>query len=478
MSRMAWMALALALALAACSGSGGGAAGDVDADGPQEITWPDHAEPSPEAELGAEAVDAAEVDATPSDVAPAEPSGPGGTEVDVTAPDAPDAVEAAEPAPDVAEETATPDVPEADEVTPESTGPDVPATCPAQGDVAALKACPQGDFEPAFLLRQVVVTYAYDQGFFVQDESGAILVYAGNADWPLPAVGSVLDLPVERTSDWNGTAEVSRTAAPTATGQQDVAALAQDLSAGTAPAEALESRLVRVTGATVVGGANTAWTVRYGTSPDVTLQVDAPQGLCVGATLTLARAVVVQDGAPHVLRSYHLASDMGAVDDAGCDLPDTANWGFELDDPSDPPPGFEKATDFFTATRSTAHKHQGAASCALTWNNNANQDLYQQLWVPATPGQDVTFHVWALDTDDDGRVRAALDFYDAAKQSLGKQYAELISVDDPTWQDLTVTAPAPADAAWVRAFVRLYDVSGGTDGTATVWIDDWTLPVP
>jgi len=461
----------------------------VGADNALEITWPtpdttdadagrDAAEPAPD---GGDTLTVP--DPAPGEVTAPEASGPEGTEVDagpgdVAIDQSPGAEPEDAPTPDAGEDTATPDVPVGDDAPPEAAGPDVAGPCPAEGDVATLKACPSGDLEPTFLLKDVVVTYGYDAGFFVQDDSGAILVYAGNADWELPAVGSVLDLPVERTSDWEGTAEVARAAAPSVTGQQDVATLALDLSAGQAPGEAIESRLVQIADATVVSGEGTAWVIRYGNSPDVALQVDQPEGLCAGAHVTLARAVVVQANAVHVVRSYHLAADLGGLDDAGCDQPDTANWGFELDDPSDPPPGFEKATGFFTATRTTAHAHAGAASCALTWNNNANQDLYQQLWVPVTPSQSVTFHVWALDTDDDGRVRAALTFYDAAKASLSSEYAELISVDDPAWQDLVVTGTAPAGAAWVRAFVRLYDVSGGTDGTATVWIDDWTLPVP
>ena len=484
MRRWSVAVMVLGLALAACGQSGDGAGDDVaGGDDLREITWPDGAgdDTAGQPDGTRPEVDAGDTAVAP-DAVPDEGSGPEPTEAD-TAPtdtghDVP--VDAAGDAtPEAIADTTAPDAAEPEpDATPDTATPDVVGPCPAEGDIATLKACPQGDLEPAFLLKDVVVTYGYDAGFFVQDDSGAILVYAGNADWELPDVGRVIDLPVERLSDWDGTAEVARAAAPVVKGQEDAAALALDLSAGTVPGEALESRLVRVTGATVVAGDGTDWVLRYGTSPDVALQVDEPQGLCAGAVLTLTQAVVVQAGTPHVLRSYHLASDLGPLDDAGCDHPDTSNWGFEQDDPADPPPGFEKATGFFTATRTTAEKHQGAASCALTWNNNANQDLYQQLWVPATPGQDVTFHVWAKDTDDDGRVRAALDFYDAQKTSLGKQYAELISVDDPAWQDLTVTATAPANTAWVRAFVRMYDVSGGTDGTATVWIDDWTLPVP
>lgn len=474
MSRLGWMALALALA--GCSGGGDGAAEDAVEAGPQEITWPelDAADASAGLDVARPEPDGGETpavpDPAPGEVTGAEVAGAEGSEAvaesdDVEGPD------------DVAEETAAPDVPGDADAPPEISAPDVVGPCPAEGNVATLKACPLGDLEPAFLLKDVVVTYGYDQGFFVQDDSGAILVYAGNADWELPAVGSVLDLPVERLSDWEGTAEVGRAAAPTVVGQQEVEPLAQDLSAGQAPGEALESRLVQVVDATVVSGEGADWVIRYGSSPDVALQVDAPEGLCAGSRVTLARAVVLQAGATHVLRSYHLAADLGGLDDAGCEKPDSANWGFEVDDPSDPPPGFEKATGFFTATRTTFHAHAGAASCALTWKNNANQDLYQQLWVPATPGQAVTFHVWALDTDDDGRVRAALTFYDAAKESLASEYAEPISVDDPAWQDLVVTGTPPAGAAWVRAFVRMYDVSGGTDGSATVWIDDWTLPL-
>jgi hypothetical protein len=379
-----------------------------------------------------------------------------------------------------------PDTTEAEDTAPEEEAPDLPPEtvgCPEGGDLATLRACPQGDFTPPFELTPVTVTYRYSEGFFVADQSAAIWIYtSASPDWPLPELGQVITLSVEKLSEWEGTLEVTRAGAPSLVddvGLAGVAAVGLDLGLldGAALGEEHEARRARAVGATVTTGAGTAWTLQAG-GADHAWQVDEPGALCVGAQLELKAAVVLQAGDDHRLQSYNLAADVTGLDTSACQGPDTSNWGFELNDPGDPPPGFEKATDFFTATRSTDQAHAGAASCALTWHNNANQDLYQALWVPVTPEQAVSFSVWVLDGDDDGRLRPVLDFYDAQKGSLGKVYGDLFSVDQPAaWQELTVEAQAPESAAWARGFVRLHDVGGGTDGSATLFIDVWAMPL-
>lgn len=382
-----------------------------------------------------------------------------------------------------------PEVEAPSEVTPETqieTTPDLPSEeltnppdCAAGGDVAALRACPQGDFDPPFLLTDVVVTYLYDEGFFVQDDSGAIMVFTGPTPAvPLPELGQILELPVKKLSDYEGTAEVTKTGTATVTGTTDemALALALDEGAGTSPSEAIESALVAASEVVVTGGEGLDLLVRYGSVTEVAFHVDDADTLCDGASFTLLRAVVIQQGEEHRIESFHLATDIAELDTSACVVPDTSNWGFELDDASDPPPGFEKATGFFTATQSTSESHSGAASCALTWKNNANQDMFQALWIPVSPGDPVRFDLWVLDGDDDGRARPGVTFYDSAKEAIVAEWAVQISVDAPgEWQDLFVEADAPANAAYVRGLVRMYDVGGGADGEATLYIDDWTL---
>ena len=376
--------------------------------------------------------------------------------------------------PQVADVPQLADVPQAADVSQAADIPSVEdapvALCSDEGSVAGLRSCPQGDL--AYLLRSVVVTYVYGEGFFVQDDSGAILVYAGDPPAaPLPAVGEVIDLPVLRLSEWHGRLEVTRFDVQVVVGAAEVAEVTLDLSGGTRPSEELENRLVRVEGLTVTAAEGEDLRVSYGSAVGVTLRVDRPEALCVGGTLSIPGVVVTAYDGAYRLQSYDVQSDLTELDTRGCTLHDTANWGFELEEDSDPPPGFLKATEHFTAVRTTDVRRTGEASCALRWDNAANQDLYQGLFVELGPGEVFRFDVWAHDNDESGRVRAAAEYYDANHAPLGKEYGEF-SRDEPDWQNLWVEATGPDGAAFARGFVRMYDVTG--DET-TVFIDDWSV---
>ena len=60
---------------------------------------------------------------------------------------------------------------------------------------------------------------------------------------------------------------------------------------------------------------------------------------------------------------------------------------------------------------------------------------------------------------------------------LNNEFSNQYSTDDPAWAQLTHTVEAPADTAFIRGFVRMYDVSADWDNDATVNIDDWNFMI-
>jgi hypothetical protein len=156
---------------------------------------------------------------------------------------------------------------------------------------------------------------------------------------------------------------------------------------------------------------------------------------------------------------------------------DDSNWGFEETTENDPPADFIKATADFTAKWTTAQKHAGDNGCELVWTSTETQGLVAGFYKPATEGKNVTFRLWGLDNDPAGRFRIGLEFFDANKVSLGTSYSSVYSQDVAVWNELMYSDLAPAGTAFVRSFVRLYDVSTAWAGTATVYIDDWSMAV-
>ncbi|MFH1531095.1 MAG: MopE-related protein [Pseudomonadota bacterium] len=160
---------------------------------------------------------------------------------------------------------------------------------------------------------------------------------------------------------------------------------------------------------------------------------------------------------------------------------DMSNWGFEEPwTPGDPVPDFEISWGIqssIIALRSVATVHSGAAACELTWTSpdQTKQDFAQGYLTPVTPGGQVTFGVWVRDDEAAGRARLAVTFHDAAQGSLGNVFATTYTDDLPAWVHVTATFDVPADAAFVRGFIRLYDVPASWDGNATIHIDDWSL---
>lgn len=433
----------------------------------------------------ADTTDSSWTDQIPADATP------GDTAIDTTLPEAnaeatPDTI-----APEAAVETSTPETGE-ETSAPETSlicepacgegfacdeGTCVALGCQGAGDIATLRACPEGFVD--YLLQGVVVTISTPATYYVQDASGGMQIYLGQSTTiAAPAVGEKIDVQVNEYGSYKGQQEVVLSEAPTVVGAGEITP--QDLSSGVAPSEALESQLVTVTGVTLtsLGGENGV--ASYGTATGVTMRFDDPAGLCSGATFDIARAVISEFDGVHRVQVYDSANALTNLNLAACVDHDDSNWSFEEGAAGDgvtPPADFEKGSADFEATTTEDQAHGGSKACELTWTSTSNQDFYQGMYVPVTPGKQITFQVYALDNDPSGKLRMALDVYDADKASLGsKQYGDYTE-DGADWQLMSITMEAPADAAFVRGFVRLYDVSESWTGSATVFIDDWAVSV-
>ncbi len=356
--------------------------------------------------------------------------------------------------------------------------PDQVGPCQATGNVANLKSCAEGKVDVT--LKGVTVTYVFSKGYFVQDASGATEIYVGDT-WAFatPTVGQVVDIHVTEYGNYKNQQEVTMADAPVVTGNTPVETMKLDVSAGTLPSEELESRLIKGKGFVVntIKGSNL--TVSYGTAANVVFRADAPGTLCEGAKFELVSGVVTQYDVDYRLQSF-VAADIINIDVTGCKaepVMDNSNWGFEETTQNDPPADFFKATVDFTAKWTAAQKHAGNNGCELIFKSQDNQDLVAGYYQPATEGKNVTFTLWTLDNDPAGRFRLCLEFYDASKVSIAKEYSSGYSEDAVEWKQLTYSKAAPAGTAFVRSFVRMYDVADKWAGTATLHIDDWAVAV-
>jgi len=352
------------------------------------------------------------------------------------------------------------------------------ADCSPTGGVANLRACAEGVVDVT--VTGALVTYVFDLGYFIQDGSGAVQVYVGS-EWPYdaPGLGDVIDIHVTEYGNYQNQQEILASDPPVKTGDGVVDDVKLDLSGGIVPDEAIESRVIKCNGLTLETLAGADATVAYGGLAGIPFRVEEAGDLCMGATFDLATGVVTQFDEFHQLKSFY-AMDIANVDIAGCEpvlVSDASNWDFEEISAGEPPPDFEKLTLEFTALTTSDAAHGGAQSCVLTWTSQDNQDLIQGLYSPINPGQSVAFSVWTTDNDAAGRVRLGVKFYDAEKTFLNNEFSNQYSADGPAWAELTYTIEAPADAAFARGFVRMYDVSADWDNDATVNIDDWNFMI-
>jgi hypothetical protein len=363
--------------------------------------------------------------------------------------------------------------------------PDVLDTCGKTKNVAGLLLCGEGPVD--YQLDNVTVTYSFGQGFFVYDGSTTrgIQFYAANG-WPFdkPKVGDVVSVHVSKYGNFGGQQEVLAAEGLKVTGTADASKSALDLATvpKTMIGEEYESRLLVGKGLILKQLTGPDGLVQTPNAGDVMLRLDGgPTNLCAGAVFALKSAVLTQYGSSHRIHVMNGAADLDAVDTSNCKaapLYDMSNWGFEEPDDTDPPPDFLKVGAGFTAQRTTQQKHGGQASCKLTWTSTDNQDLVAGHYFPIQPGQKASLAVWLLDNDPTGRARLGLTFYKADKTMAGgSQFSATYTADNAAWAQYTYSYTAPAEAAFVRGFVRLYDHTGWT-GSATVHTDDWTMTAP
>ena len=363
------------------------------------------------------------------------------------------------------------------------TTPDIAFTCSGSGTIKGLLACGVGPID--FTLVKVTVTYLGPKGFAVYDGSTnrGMLFYFDLA-WPVtkPKVGDLVTVHCSEYGVFQGQQEVLAADNLVTVGVGDALATAIDVGTATKAqlGEEAESRLLVGKGLVIKQFSGSDGIVTLAQAGDFTLRVDGLSTLCGGATFDIKSALLTQFGANHRIHLLNGSADLGTVDVSTCTAAaafDQSNWGFEEADPTDPPPDFLKVGAALVAKRTTEQFHAGKAAAQLTWTSPDNQDLVAGQFVPVVVGQKATVSLWMLDNDPAGRGRVSLTFYKADKTAVvSSQFSATYSSDSPTWVQLNYSYTVPAEAAFVRVFVRLYDHTGWA-GTATVYVDDFAVGV-
>ncbi len=360
---------------------------------------------------------------------------------------------------------------------------DVANTCGPGNDIKGLLACSDGPID--YTLKGVTVTYVGPKQFAVYDGSvtrGMLFYFDLQWPFPKPKVGDLVQVHCTQYGQFQGQQEVLAADSLATVGVGDPAATAIDLTSAAKAqlGETSESRLLAGTGLVVKSMAGNDGVLALPVAGDTVLRVDGTNTLCPGAIVDLKAALLTQYGSNHRVHLMNGAADLGTVDTSKCAAPQTydqSNWGFEEVDDSDPPPDFLKVGAALKAVRTTAQFKTGKAGAALTWTSTENQDLMAGYFVPVAAGQKVSAALWMLDNDPAGRGRVSLTFYKADKTTaISSQFSTAYSADSPTWVQLAFAYTAPAEAAFVRVFVRLYDHTAWA-GTATVYVDDWSVVV-
>jgi hypothetical protein len=392
---------------------------------------------------------------------------------------------------DVADASDTTDVPEVQDTEEVSDIPDITdtsSTCGKLTTVKALRTCPLG-VQTGVMVQNVTVTYVYGQGYFLGDDStsqGIQVVVGASWPYPKPTVQQSLGLQVTELAEVDGQLQIIGSGTPQVMGSGNPVPWRVDLQATTKPTlqvEANESRVAVGKGLKVVTLQGTDALVTSKVASDLVFRVEGVSSLCAGATFDLVAGAVVQAGSLYRVQLFNGGADVENVVTTACSgvgTPDSSNWGFEEAWVNDPPPDFEKPTTGYKTVRSTATVHSGAGACELTWTLVDNQDLVQAMYMPISPAQQATITAWLYDGHPGGRGRLALMFYAADKKAISytDSYSGTYSTDTGTWVKHTYSTTAPPAAAYVRGMIRVYDVSAGWTGAATIWLDDWNVTIP
>ena len=172
------------------------------------------------------------------------------------------------------------------------------------------------------LLCDVIVTYIYHSGYFLQiDRQGpAIRVYKG-PEWNQDVmIGERLSLRVTRVTTYHDNKEIVEhdPIHDTSLGH-DVLSLYQNLSTGILPRENMLDEVVAVHNLEVTNIDDQNLFVSYGTANEVLLRVSDASDLCIGVTFDLFGVVTAWDG-DFRLESMESA-DLKEVDSSGCMRP-------------------------------------------------------------------------------------------------------------------------------------------------------------
>ena len=351
--------------------------------------------------------------------------------------------------------------------------------CQATGNVQNVAGCAEGAVD--VMLENVLVTYLFGKGFFVQDASGAMEIYLGEVfPFDAPKVGDVVNLHATEFGSFKNQTEVVAADTIEKVDFDDVEAAKLDISEGTLPSVELVHRIVKATGVTATKMEGQNITVNYGTAEGVLIRINGELEVCEGAVFDIGSCIIQHYYEEPHIHCFDGPADLVNFNNDNCQVEepaDNSNWNFEETEENDPPADFVKDSPDFTATWTAEQAHGGANSCNLTWFSGDNQDLYSGWFIPAAEAQTITFTVWVMDNEVAGRLRPALTFYDADKVKLDSEYSSTYSEDGADWVQMEYTIAAPAGTAFVRAFVRMYDVSADWDGDATVFIDDWNVAI-
>ncbi len=345
-----------------------------------------------------------------------------------------------------------------------------------------VRAAPNGPV--SFSVRALYVSYvkpsaASGNGFYVQRaRTGPGLHMSTGSASPTVEVGNLIDVEITNVSEIDGIKTADSFTITANDGvTRDVSVLVQDFTGGGTVDESTESELIRINNALVVSGWVMEKRVTYGASSSTLVAYDGFDTLtprvCPGMVIDIQAPAGERDGVYNL--TPFMRADFLRLDNAGCGSVDDSNWDFEDWTYGDPPEDFEKMTAFFTATQETSNVGRGSASADLTWTSTDNQDFYQAWFAPVSSGTAYTFHVWYYDNDPGGRGRTAIEPYDATRTGGTKDYGSY-TADGTAWRELAHEY-TPAESGFLRPFVRLYDVSTGWDGNASILVDDWALTV-
>lgn len=362
---------------------------------------------------------------------------------------------------------------------------DVPAvnTCGAGKNIKALLQCTEGVVD--FYLEKQLVTYVFGQGFLLYDASisRGMMVYLNPNTVTKPKVGDLVDMHVTKYASYNGQQEITGADVLTVVGSGDAAAtqLSLNVISKDMVGEAYESRVLIGTGLVVkqLSGADAVLTSP--SAGDLVMRIDGAADLCAGAVIDLKVAALTQFGSSHRVHLLNGSADLKKVDASNCGaapVHDQSNWGFEEASDADPPPDFTKVGAYIAAARTTAQKYSGAASCKVTWTSVDNQDLVAGQYIPILAGQKASISAWVLDSDPAGKGRLSMTFYKSDMTTVvSSQFSGTYTADGAQWAQVSFAYTAPAEAAYVRGFMRFYDVAPAFTGSATLYIDDWSTLV-